>query len=900
MADKNLDEMPTIVLSPGNRLFIEAAESGKYGELKKSFQQSSGCGLLYLDAATDAITEDSAFAYWKDFARLYLSLFTATANLEKRDLKNDPVKIDLHPDDLSRFLIMAPPMKGAEYVNEETLTLLWEDIGSSLQIEILNSGKNISDYFAGRHFSLNLLGRVCFHLAENKNSIETPFAFLATYAHQISKDGNTQHVPLNRALEEYANSKQKSIFLRLLSPIHKASQESSFIKELADSGDIYQTLAWTAKEAHSFLKGIPVFEKAGIAVRVPNWWKPKQPTRPQVSVKLGDKMPIQMGLNALVDFSMSVVLGDQELNQKEIHDLLQSNENLIFFKGQWIEVDKEKLGDILAKWKAASRSVGEGLSFGEAMRLLSGVDSGIGEAGVVGEQSFVRVVSGQWLTQILDQIQSPEVDRKLEQTLKSNLHANLRPYQKQGVAWLYRLNQLRLGGVLADDMGLGKTIQVLALFLLKRHLAAGASLTASQNLLVVPASLIGNWKGELKKFAPSLKFWIAHPSGDGYQKPKNEDFDLIITTYGSISKLDWAAKSEWGVIVADEAQAIKNPGAKQTKALKSMKAEHRLALTGTPVENHLSDLWSLFDFVSPGLLGSSKVFESFMKRKSKSGESAYAPLNKLVSPYILRRLKTDKKVIQDLPEKTEMKSYCQLSKGQAVLYQKSVETLAREIEEIEGIKRRGVILSYLMRFKQICNHPSQFVKDGRFLEADSGKFQRLREICEVIADKQDKVLIFTQFKEMTEPLDAFLKGIFGKAGLVLHGETAIKKRSEMVEQFQRDDGPPYFVLSLKAGGTGLNLTAASHVIHFDRWWNPAVENQATDRAFRIGQKKNVLVHKFICKGTLEEKIDALIESKQSMSHELLNEGDATLLTELGNEELLKIVTLDINSAVNDS
>ncbi len=891
--------MPAIVLSPKYRLSVELAQDGENQEglsnLGRTFAQGSGTGLLFLDAATDAITEDPAFAYWKDFSRLYLSLFTATANLEKRDLKSDPVKIDLHPDDLSRFLIMVPPMKGAEYVNEEALTLLWDEIGSSLQNEILNSGKNISDYFENRHSSLNLLGRVCFHLAENKNSIETPFAFLATYAHQILKDGNTQHVPLNRALEEYANSKQKSIFLRLLSPIHKASQESSFIKELADSGDIYQTLAWTPKEAHSFLKGIPVFEKAGIAVRVPNWWKPKQPTRPQVSLKLGDKMPSQMGLNALVDFSMSVVLGDQELNQKEIQDLLRSSENLIFFKGQWIEVDKEKLGDILSKWKTASRSVGEGLSFGEAMRLLSGVEAGIGEATTDGGQSYVRVVSGGWLTKILDEIRSPEIDRKLDQILKTNLVAHLRPYQKQGVAWLYRLNQMRLGGILADDMGLGKTIQVLALLLLRRHLTSGDS----KNLLVVPASLIGNWKSELGKFAPSLKFWIAHPSGDGYKQPKQSDFDLVITTYGSLAKLNWVSDVEWGVIVADEAQAIKNPGANQTKALKSIKAQHRLALTGTPVENHLSDLWSLFDFVSPGLLGSSKVFESFLKKKSKRGESAYGPLKKLVSPYILRRLKTDKKVIQDLPEKSEMKSYCQLSKGQAVLYQKSVESLARDIDQIDGIKRRGVILSYLMRFKQICNHPSQFVKDGRFLESDSGKFQRLREICEVIAAKQDKVLVFTQFKEMTEPLDNFLKGIFERPGLVLHGETAIKKRSEMVEQFQCDDGPPYFVLSLKAGGTGLNLTAASHVIHFDRWWNPAVENQATDRAFRIGQKKNVLVHKFICKGTLEEKIDALIESKHSMSRELLEEGDATLLTELGNEELLKIVTLDINSAVND-
>ena len=381
--------------------------------------------------------------------------------------------------------------------------------------------------------------------------------------------------------------------------------------------------------------------------------------------------------------------------------------------------------------------------------------------------------------------------------------------------------------------------------------------------------------------------------------PVYDDMDVVITTYGSVARLPWLLEKDWGLIILDEAQAIKNPSAKQTKAIKALKAKNRIILTGTPIENHLSDLWSLFDFVSPGLLGSAKDFDGFIKRKTKSGESPYAGLRNLLRPYILRRLKTDKSVISDLPDKTELKTYCALTKGQAVLYQQSVDSLSREIHEVDGIQRRGVILSYLMRFKQICNHPAQFVKDGNFSSTDSGKFLRLKEICEIISEKQEKVLVFTQFKEMTGPLADFLQSIFGKQGLILHGGTPVKKRPEMVEAFQKDDGPPYFVLSLKAGGTGLNLTAASHVIHFDRWWNPAVENQATDRAFRIGQKHNVLVHKFICKGTLEEKIDALIESKQNMSKEILEGADSAVLTELSNEELLKIVSLDINSAVSE-
>ena len=309
----------------------------------------------------------------------------------------------------------------------------------------------------------------------------------------------------------------------------------------------------------------------------------------------------------------------------------------------------------------------------------------------------------------------------------------------------------------------------------------------------------------------------------------------------------------------DEAQAIKNPAAKQTKTVKQLKAQARIALTGTPIENRLSDLWSIFDFINPGLLSSSKEFSSYVKRLADRPQNPYGPLRDLVRPYILRRLKTDKSIIADLPDKTEMKTFCPLSRKQAALYQQAVDDLADQLEDVDGIKRRGIVLSFLIRLKQICNHPSQWLGDGTWAEEDSGKFTRLRDIVEVLGARQEKALIFTQFKETTAPLSAFLGSVFGRRGLVLHGETEISKRKDLVRRFQEDERIPFFVLSVKAGGTGLNLTAASHVIHFDRWWNPAVENQATDRAFRIGQTKNVLVHKFICRGTVEEKIDQMIE-----------------------------------------
>jgi non-specific serine/threonine protein kinase len=372
-----------------------------------------------------------------------------------------------------------------------------------------------------------------------------------------------------------------------------------------------------------------------------------------------------------------------------------------------------------------------------------------------------------------------------------------------------------------------------------------------------------------------------------------KDIDVVVTTYGTLMRQDWLQEQAWQLLVLDEAHAIKNPTARQSKAVKKLRAKSRIALTGTPVENRLSDLWSLFDFLNPGLLGSARRFKGFVKVLSERESDQYAPLRNLVGPYILRRLKTDRSIIADLPQKTEVPAYCGLSKVQAAHYQQAVNQMANAIENLEGIKRRGLVLSYLLRFKQICNHPSQLLGDDQYDPKKSGKFQRLAELCEEIASRQEKVLVFTQFREMTAPLANFLAQQFGQPGLVLHGGTAVKQRQKRVEQFQEEAGPPFFVLSLKAGGTGLNLTQASHVIHFDRWWNPAVENQATDRAFRIGQKNNVLVHKFICPGTVEEKIDALINEKTALANDLLNGGADTLLTEMDNETLLNLVSLDI-------
>ena len=429
---------------------------------------------------------------------------------------------------------------------------------------------------------------------------------------------------------------------------------------------------------------------------------------------------------------------------------------------------------------------------------------------------------------------------------------------------------------------------------------------------MAPASLLANWKGELERFAPTLRTFFAHPSESPAALLKDpagaaaaiRGKDLVVTTYALLTRLPWLQEAHWRLVILDEAQAIKNPAARQTRAVKQLHARGRIALTGTPVENRLGDLWSLFDFINPGLLGSAPEFSRLVKRLTVDDERHFAPLRQLTGPYILRRLKTDKSIIADLPDKTEVTAWCPLSKAQATLYEQAVRELAAQLNDVddESIQRRGLVLGFLMRFKQICNHPSQWLHDGGFAPEESGKFLRLRELTEEIAARQERALVFTQFREMTAPLADYLRSIFGREGLVLHGSTPVKERRKLVEQFQAADGPPFFVLSLKAGGTGLNLTAASHVLHFDRWWNPAVENQATDRAFRIGQKRNVLVHKFACRGTVEEKIDQLITEKKGLATELLGEaesGGGTLLTEMPDAELLRFVALDFKRAVQE-
>ncbi len=666
-------------------------------------------------------------------------------------------------------------------------------------------------------------------------------------------------------------------------------------------GEIFHALRWGPQEALQLLKDVPALEAAGVVVRMPANWRLNRPARAQVKATVGTSAPSQLGLDALLDFRMEVTLDGEALTAAEIKRLLAQSDGLAFIRGQWVEIDHDRLSRTLKRFEAIERrAAAEGLSFGEAMRLLAGASLGGDDAASQADRDWSATVAGAWLAETLAALRRP--DGRMGIDSERLLHGTLRPYQRAGVQWLYLLARLRLGACLADDMGLGKTIQVLALLLALKLEAAGK---AEPSLLVAPASLLANWASEIARFAPSLRAIVAHPSAMPPEALKSAgpdhvaDVDLVITSYGYLARAPWLKERVWRLVAVDEAQAIKNPEAQQTRAVKQIKAAARIALTGTPIENRLGDLWSIFDFLNPGLLGSSKQFSSYIKQLGDRPHNPYGPLRELVRPYILRRLKTDKSIIADLPDKTEVKAFCPLSRKQAALYQQAVDDLTRQLEEADGIKRRGIVLALLMRLKQICNHPSQWLGDNAWAEEDSGKFARLRDLAEEIAARQEKALVFTQFKETTAPLATFLGAVFGRPGLVLHGETEVKKRKELVRRFQEDEAIPFFVLSLKAGGAGLNLTAASHVIHFDRWWNPAVENQATDRAFRIGQTKNVLVHKFVCRGTVEDKIDQMIESKQQLAGNFLSGAAELPLTEMKDAELLRLVSLDLAAAMKE-
>jgi SNF2-related domain/SNF2 Helicase protein/Helicase conserved C-terminal domain len=688
---------------------------------------------------------------------------------------------------------------------------------------------------------------------------------------------------------------------------HVADPQETLLAELGRAVRLYpqiegalrtakpSSLALDTEGAHGFLaEAAPILLAAGFGVLLPGWW-----TNPsmRVGAKLSVSTPAQpasaekktvIGTEALVDFRWDLAVGEHTLTEQEVADLVEAQQPLVRVRGQWMYVDADRLAR--ARTFLAKRSHTSGrMTVGQVLAVLGSLDDG--PAGL----PVVDVEAQGWLADLL----SGEVDHRiLPMTAPEGFKGELRPYQERGLAWLSFLESVGLGGVLADDMGLGKTVQLLALMCGELPQEVGPT------LLVCPMSLVGNWQREAARFTPGLRVHVHH----GAERPKGKAFhavvaasDLVVTTYGLMLRdIDALRDMSWRRVVLDEAQAVKNAATRAAVAVRSLRSTHRFAVTGTPVENRLGDLWSLMEFANPGLLGQPSAFKQrFATPIERHGDAeAAARLRSLTQPFVLRRLKTDTSIITDLPAKIEMEVVCSLTREQASLYQAVVADMMERIETTEGIERRGLVLATMTKLKQVCNHPAQFLKDGSRLGGRSGKLARVEETLDEVLAAGEKALLFTQYAEFGDMLRTHLGARFGREVAYLHGGLSKAQRDDLVAGFQDPtaNGPFLFVLSLKAGGTGLTLTAANHVIHVDRWWNPAVEDQATDRAFRIGQTRSVQVRKLVCAGTLEEKIALMIKDKRGLAASVVGTGEGWL-TELSTSALRELFTLEAGSVV---
>ncbi|HEX7734045.1 MAG TPA: DEAD/DEAH box helicase [Ktedonobacteraceae bacterium] len=678
---------------------------------------------------------------------------------------------------------------------------------------------------------------------------------------------------------------------RLLADLGRAARLFPAIEESLKSARPGGLLLNTG-QAYTFLReAAPLLEQSGFGVLIPPWWR-KPAARLGVKLKIRPKAGSQtssglLGMQGIVSYDWSISIGNMTLTAEEFEKLVQLKQPLIQVRGQWVELHASEIERAIAFFQKKRRA--GSMTLGEALR--TGLGQGQSELGL----PVTDIESEGWITELLAHLSDNNSISSIP--APAAFQGQLRPYQLRGVSWLAFLQRFGFGACLADDMGLGKTAQLISL-LLHKNGEADKNSPAGTALVICPMSIVGNWQREIQRFAPSLKVMIHH----GHERLSGEAFveearqhDVVLTTYAlALRDREHLAGLEWEHVVVDEAQNIKNESARQTQAIKSLNARHRVALTGTPVENRLSELWSIMEFLNPGYLGSATDFrQRFTVPIERYHDQERADLLKrVIQPFVLRRVKTDKSIIADLPEKQELKVYCNLTQEQASLYEAVVKEMIEKIEKAEeDIERRGLILATLLKLKQVCNHPAQFVADSSKLPGRSGKLARLEEMLEEVLATGEKALIFSQFAEMGTLLRRHLQETFASEVFFLHGGVPKKHRDSMVQRFQEDQrGPQIFILSLKAGGVGLNLTAANHVFHFDRWWNPAVENQATDRAFRIGQTKNVQVHKFVCVGTLEERIDQMIEQKKALADNIVGSGE-NWLTEMSTTQLKELFAL---------
>ncbi len=871
---------------------LRITPSGCAPRLERAFAASAGRGMLDLLRYGLPVGAEPVLAWLR--ARAGERMMAYLAALRRGEEPQSALHIPAAA--LLRLYDSLPPVAGVPVAVGDIVAWL-ESLHGAVEWLAARECCSVEEWLGRLGEGWQQLGMLCFHLAENAGdaSQEAPFAFLATFVHKAGQDGKAKHAPLGLAPRLLAGD--SAALLSLLRPLKQLAAQNDFLAELINSQAVYKPCSWGARQAYRFLEAMPLLESVGIETRMVNLWK-SRPPRVELEVQLdtaegggngkADSSP-SININSLLRFYPRVVLGDYQLTDAELEQLLAMEEDgLVRFRGEWVRLDREKLQKLLDNWRQAARMAAGGIPLLVGLRYLLGKRSDA-LPDLPSEEDGMRLALSARLALALSNLHFGQEEPQLSLLLEGTL----RHYQRDGVRFLLNVTESGFGACLADDMGLGKTLQVISwLVHLSRRGVVGEGKGCA--LIVAPASLLTNWQDELRRFAPELRVVLLHPyalgrTDENYLRTNPawlmRHAHVALTTYGIATRNELLSHTEYPALILDEAQAIKNADSQRALAIGRLSSPRRVAITGTPVENSLAELRSLFEFLNPGLLGSEKEYNAMVRDMG----SDYTPLRRLVRPFMLRRLKSDPALLPELPPKTEQAAYCLLTPEQARLYAHEVENLRAIMAEPDPKVRLTLVLPILGRLKQICNHPAQYVGETWFEPEQSGKFTRLGYLARQIAAAGDCCLVFTQYRSMIEPLHDFLVDIFGAPGLMLHGGTPIGERKRLVEQFQASGGPRFFVLSLKAAGTGLTLTRARHVIHFDRWWNPAVENQASDRAYRIGQQNPVVIHPLICRGTIEENIHNMLTRKSNMADSLLSGGLEKLLLHLSSEELLALV-----------
>lgn len=800
------------------------------------------------------------------------AFFQCLTEMPELELTREATHVVPDEEHLEHLLSSVPYAIGAECIDRKWIAGVFSQLEQIFQREISGYKGSVELYLTEQNQKLHVPERIFLHLVENKDG-EDPFVFMATYA-SLGEDHAVHHMPLKYALTEYQDDRDK--LLALLSCLNRAAEVSDLIAELVESGEMFHVLRFTGKEAYQFLRDVEKIEQTGILCRIPNWWR-KRAMECSVEIRLGEKKPAMVGFDSLISMQPQLCVDGEALTKKDVELLLAQTEGLAFLKGKWVEVNHKKLRELLKRMDGMDTSI----TLREALQME------IGNGKKISADVGALVTNGAWLSKMLRNLRKPSGIRSA--TVPKTVHATLRPYQKDGYTWLNYMQKLGFGACLADDMGLGKTLQVISLLLAERQDYDAGEKERRRSLIVCPASLVYNWQKEIERFAPELETVTITGSA-----PERKDIirhttdgQILITSYDLLKRdVEYYKNIVFAVQVIDEAQYIKNAGTQAAKGVKKITAAFKLALTGTPIENRLSELWSIFDYLMPGFLYTYQKFREEIETPIvvNKDENKMERLQRMIRPFILRRLKGD--VLKDLPEKLEENVYAKMEGEQLALYDAHVQQMKQMLDgksEAEFKSNKIQILAELTKLRQLCCDPALLFEDYK---GESAKVQMCMDLIGNAVHGGHKVLLFSQFTTMLDRLAEQLKKL-GIDYYMLTGSVNKEKRMQMVDSFNKDD-VPVFCISLKAGGTGLNLTAADIVIHYDPWWNVAVQNQATDRAHRIGQKNVVTVYKLVSQGTIEEKIIDIQEKKKKLAEQVL-EGEGMDSVVFTKEEIMELL-----------